>query len=374
MKVLVLSKYSRIGASSRLRSLQYLPYLESNGVECNVASLFDGEYLRVLYQEGRRPKVQGVWLYIKRLLVLFGLFKYDLIYIEKEIFPYLPAFAERLLRLLGRPYVVDYDDAIFHNYDLSDSWIIRRFFSHKINAIMHNSACVIAGSAYLAARARAAGAPYVELVPTVVDHTRYIPRSSSSAERPVIGWIGSPSTQKYVLRIREALINVCQAHNARLMLVGATHQILAEFPGLDIDVLPWSEETEADVIRQMDIGIMPLSDGPWERGKCGYKLIQYMACAVPVIASPVGVNVDIVTGSQSGLLADTLGEWESALLQLLEAPDQRRKLGAAGRKAVEDTYSLQVQAPILCRIFEAVINKAKPGQALGSSDNIRLQS
>lgn len=356
-KILLLSKYPRMGASSRLRSLQYLPHLEADGFDVTVSSLFDDAYLSSIYKKEGRSALVIARLYFKRLLALLSGYQYDLIWIEYEVFPYFPAFAERLLKLLGKPYIVDYDDAIFHNYDLSRNPFIRRFLGRKIDTVMRNSACVIAGNAYLAERAKAAGAPRVEQVPTVVDHRRYTPRNGTDKQRPVIGWIGSPSTQKYVVGIREALEKVCTEHDARLMLVGATPQVVAELPGMDVEVIPWSEEKEAALIRKMDIGIMPLPDGPWEKGKCGYKLIQYKACSVPVIASPVGVNVDIVNGSQSGLLAGSKAEWESALQQLLESAEQRAKLGISGRQAVEETYSLQAQAPVLRRIFIEAISK-----------------
>jgi len=351
MKILLLSKYSRKGASTRLRSLQYLPFLESEGFQVTVSSLFDDQYLDQLYQHGKRAPLRMMMLYFRRLVVLLGAFRYDLIWIEKEIFPYMPAFAERMLHFLGKRYVVDYDDAVFHSYDLSGNPVLRRVLGRKIDVVMRCASCVVAGNEYLASRAKAAGATRVELVPTVVDPTRYSPIGSSMASRPVIGWIGSPSTQGYVVDIARVLTSQCQKHNARLRLVGASVNIASEFPGVDVDVVPWSEASEAELIAGMDIGIMPLPDGPWEKGKCGYKLIQYMACAIPVIASPVGVNVDIVGTNRCGMLAARAVEWDGALDKLLESPAQRLELGRAGRQAVENWYSLAVQAPILAGIF-----------------------
>ena len=351
MKILLLSKYSRKGASTRLRSLQYLPFLEAEGFQITVSSLFDDQYLNQLYQHGKRASFRTVMLYIRRLFALLSVFRYDLIWIEKEIFPYLPAFAERILRLLGKRYVVDYDDAIFHNYDLSGHSGLRRVLGGKIDVVMRFSSCVVAGNDYLAIRARKAGAVRVELVPTVVDATRYNSKESQLPVHPVIGWIGSPSTQRYVVDIARALTSTCQKHKARLLLVGASSDITTEFPGIDVQVVPWSEESEAEFIAQMDVGIMPLPDGPWEKGKCGYKLIQYMACGIPVVASPVGVNVDILGASQCGFLAANTAEWKVALDKLLESPEQRLQLGRAGRQAVENRYSLSVQAPILAAIF-----------------------
>lgn len=351
MKILLLSKYSRKGASTRLRLLQYLPFLETDGFQITVTSLFDDQYLDQLYRNGKRAPLRMLMLYLRRLFVLLSAFRYDLIWIEKEIFPYMPAFAERVLYWLGKRYVVDYDDAIFHNYDLSGNPVLRRVLGRKIDVVMRYASCVVAGNDYLVSRAKAAGAVCVELVPTVVDASRYNLKESLAAAHPVIGWIGSPSTQSYVVDIAPALTSLCQKHNARLLLVGASADIASEFPGLDVEVASWSEESEADLIAQMDIGIMPLPDGPWEKGKCGYKLIQYMACGIPVIASPVGVNVDIVGASQCGLLAANVVDWELALAKLLESPERRIQLGSAGRKAVESWYSLSVQAPVLARIF-----------------------
>ncbi|MEX0606022.1 MAG: glycosyltransferase family 4 protein [Marinobacter sp.] len=351
MKILLLSKYSRKGASSRLRSLQYLPFLAAEGFQVTVSSLFDDQYLDQLYRQGRRAPLHVMVLYLRRLRVLLSVLRYDLIWIEKEIFPHMPALAERILRWLGKRYVVDFDDAIFHNYDLSGNPVLRQIMGQKIDVVMRCADWVVAGNDYLANRAKMAGAACVELVPTVVDAARYSPTGSSAASRPVIGWIGSPSTQSYVVDIARILKVQCQKHDARLLLVGASVDIANEFPGVDVEVVTWSEASEAELIARMDIGIMPLSDGPWEKGKCGYKLIQYMACGIPVIASPVGVNVDIVGMNQCGMLAASIAEWDVALDKLLESPAQRLQLGSAGRQAVENRYSLSVQAPVLAGIF-----------------------
>ena len=355
MKVLVFTKYPRMGASSRLRTLQYLPILEQRGFEFTVSSLFDETYLENLYNNGSRSRLALLKYYSKRLLKLFSVGRYDLIWIEKELFPYLPAFSEQALALIGKKYIVDYDDAIFHNYDLSNNPILRKFLAKKIDKVMANASCVIAGNTYLAERAQAAGAKYIEWVPTVVDQSRYLPLTKTKGVQKVIGWIGSPSTQKYILDIKEALHAVCERHSARLLLVGATQDIINQLPDIQVEVAPWSEDSEGQLIQQMDIGIMPLPDGPWEKGKCGYKLIQYMACGVPVVASPVGVNSDIIDGSKCGYLADDLEQWTNSLSILLSSAEQREIFGNAGRKAVEETYSLQVQTPILARIFNSII-------------------
>lgn len=354
MKVLVFTKYPRMGASSRLRTLQYLPLLEQQGFEFTVQSLFDEAYLKNLYSKGSRSRLAVLKYYFKRLITLLTAPRYDLLWIEKELFPYLPAFAERILTLFDVRYIVDYDDAIFHNYDLSSNPIIRRLLAHKIDKVMMHSECVMAGNRYLAARAKSAGAKNIQLLPTVVDHSRYQSRPENDANLLTVGWIGSPSTQKYVVEIFSALQAVHQKTPFRLLLVGATDEISVQLPGLQVEVQPWSEESEVDLICSMDIGIMPLQDGPWEKGKCGYKLIQYMASGVPVVASDVGVNSEIVNHWSVGFLASNDSEWQEALASLLTDLSLREQYGSNGRLAVEKYYSLHAQLPMLLSVLNSI--------------------
>lgn len=336
--------------------LQYIPFLEREGNTVDVANMLDEQYLIRLYDGSGST----IWHYIKyyfcRLAWLFKARKYDVIWLEKEIFPYFPAWAEKVLVLIGVRIIVDYDDAIFHNYDMSSNPLIKKFLNDKIARVMRYSSCVVAGNSYLATYASDAGAEKVVVVPTVIDLERYDVKKNGEGNKLVIGWMGSPSTQKYIIEIKDALIAQCKAYGAKIILVGADTKLVNEFQGVDIEVLPWSEDAEVEMIQQMDIGIMPLKDGPWEKGKCGYKLIQYMACAVPVIASPIGVNVDIVNGSKSGLLAKSLEDWEQSLGHLLSSAEVREKLGLSGRRSVENHYSVQVQASSLMRIMSEIAN------------------
>ncbi|GGY06681.1 hypothetical protein GCM10007160_37810 [Litchfieldella qijiaojingensis] len=255
----------------------------------------------------------------------------------------------------GIPYVVDYDDAVFHNYDLSQNRLVRIFLGSKIDRVMENSAIVICGNNYLSERAQLAGASQVECVPTVVDASRYPITKSQANKIPVIGWIGSPSTQCYVLKLKPILEKLCLNNHVRVVLVGATASFVEQWGNLPVEILPWTEDTEVQAISGFDIGIMPLPDGPWERGKCGFKLVQYMACGKPVVASPVGVNVDIVNVWRCGILAGDLSDWHTALQTLLNDSDLRKSLGGSGRQAVEKHYSLQAQSPRLVKILRNAV-------------------
>lgn len=361
MKVALLSKYSRLGASSRLRSLQYLPALQQAGINVTPHALFDDDYLKRLYGGEGRSLAAVARRYAARASKMCRIKQADLIWLEYEALPYVPYWMEKGLMPRGVPYVVDYDDAVFHHYGLSSKRLVRRLLGNKIDKVMANATAVICGNDYLAERAKQAGARCIEQVPTVVDVTRYrafLAEEHKPNQSPVIGWIGSPSTQSYVLELRPVLEAMHRQHGARLVLVGAQPQIAEQFGELPVEVLPWSEKSEAQAISGFDIGIMPLPDGPWERGKCGYKLIQYMAAGKPVVASSVGVNVEIVEGWQCGELADEPEDWSQALGGLLVDPARRHALGQRGRQAVEQHYSLQAQAP---RLAEILISASRRG-------------
>ncbi|GHE76999.1 hypothetical protein GCM10019059_40240 [Camelimonas fluminis] len=222
----------------------------------------------------------------------------------------------------------------------------------KIDRVMARSALVMAGNPYLADRAHKAGATWVEIVPTVVDADAYdtSPRREVDG-RPRIGWIGSPSTwTQYMLPMLPMLSNLAERYGAALRVVGAGPR--AE--GNGIENLPWSEEGESGLIQSMDIGLMPLDDSPWSRGKCGYKIIQYMACGLPVVASPVGVNAEIVEDGVTGFLATTETEWGTAIGRLLSDPDLRHRMGMAGRRRMEEHYSLQIWGPRVASMLRKV--------------------
>jgi glycosyltransferase involved in cell wall biosynthesis len=324
-------------------------------MDISVVPLFSDAYIRALYS-GQSRWLEVIGGYGRRVLALLGVSQYDLVIIEKELFPFFPAFVERLLHALCVPYVSDYDDALFHRYDHHASAFVRKMLGGKIDSVMRNSAVVVAGNEYLAARACEAGARRVEVIPTVVDTDSYEPKGNFN-ETPIVGWIGTPGTSKYLQPLLPVFRRLQKEMDVRFVAVGARPE---DFTGTPVEAWPWSQETEAETIRQFDIGIMPLPDSPFERGKCGYKLIQYMAAAIPVIASPVGVNKQIVRDGENGYLATSSKEWMSALVRLLELDHAKRSsMGIAGRQGVDKWYSLSVQAPRLLKVLQDVVDTGK---------------
>jgi len=350
MRVLLLSRYARLGSSSRLRYYQFLPELAAHGIDVDVSPLLPDSYLSSLYRSGERPLSMVMRAYLTRIVQMLALRRHDLLWIEKELLPWLPYGFERLLLKWAPPYVIDYDDAWFHVYDSHPQRFVRALLGHKLDRIMQQAAAVTVGNSYLAARALAAGASRVEVLPTVIDLSRYgAPQDKDGSGPLTIGWIGSPVTARYLGLVLDPLRRVCSEGSARLVLVGANDNVV---PELDAARLGWSEDTEVEEIRTFDIGIMPLSNTHWERGKCGYKLIQYMACAKPVIASPVGVNRDIVEHGVNGFLAETPEEWYRAVQALRADPALRHTMGMAGRAKVERLFTLERVAPRLIGVLK----------------------
>lgn len=343
MKLLVLTRYADLGASSRLRTAQYLPHLRDAGIEIVRHSLLDDDYLRSFYG-GQRARLSPTGRgYFARWRVLRRISQFDAVMVEKESFPWLPAISE-LLYYGNAPLWLDYDDAVFHRYDQHRFAAVRSVLGNKHDALMQRANLVTVGNAYLGDRALSAGCRWVERIPTVIDIDRYKIRSrdSTPGDRVVIGWIGSPSTAPYLKLVSPVLQKLALRHRIRCVAIGARRNQLV---GTPFAASAWSESTEVASLHGIDIGIMPLPDTPWERGKCGYKLVQYMACGLPVVASPVGVNVEIVREGQNGLLASSNTEWERALETLIVDRSLRLSMGEFGRQRVEAEYCVQVQAP-----------------------------
>lgn len=350
LRVLALTRYGALGASSRMRFYQYLPTLAQAGSQVEVQPLFEDASLSARYAAGQYGLEVIFQRLARRIAILWKRKKFDVLWIEKEALPWLPLWLELTL-LNGVPYVLDYDDAVFHNYDLHRSELVRYFYGKRLDFLMAGAALVVGGNEYLASRARTAGAPWVEVLHTVIDLKRYAtnPIAKSFADvLPRIVWIGSPSTARYLEGLRKPLQTLSLRVPFVLRVIGAT----VDWSGVNVECVQWSQDTEVVSIAEGVVGVMPLLDSAWERGKCGYKLIQYMACGLPVVASPVGVNTEIVEDGTNGFWATTDSDWVAALERLLRNSDLRRRMGREGRQRVEAKYCLQVTGPRLVELLK----------------------
>jgi glycosyltransferase involved in cell wall biosynthesis len=360
MRVHVLPRYTRLGASSRVRFYQYVPYLERLGLQVTISPFFRDRYQKRFQKDGHKSPLEALRGYIGRTAALLSATRFELLWIEKDALPWIPDAIESILVNRGIPYVLDYDDAVFHQYDLHRSTLVRQMLGKKHKTIMRSAALVIAGNQYIKDHALSIGAPSVEIIPTVVDMERYhadLRRITTHLSRDVVvGWIGQRHNAHYLSILGEAVKKLTAEGVSKFTAVGAGDGV-KELP---FEVLPWSEATEIELIANFDIGIMPLPDEPFERGKCGYKLIQYMACGKPVVASPVGVNSEIVEHGVNGFLAETPQQWEHALRLLCNDSRLRERMGAAGRRKVETTYSVQATLPRLVELLKAAAIRQVP--------------
>jgi glycosyltransferase involved in cell wall biosynthesis len=347
LRVLALSKYDRLAASARQRFVLYQPALARRGIELELSPLFDDAYLRERFGSGAQRAEHVGRAIARRLRAMLEVRRHDLAIVHYELIPFLPAPVERAL-LAGVPYVHDFDDAIFHTYDEHRRPAVRRALGDKIGRVIAGARAVLAGSRYLADYAARYNRE-VHLVPTVVDLDRYRVLDAPRTGGPfTVSWIGSPSTSEYLAELVEPLSRLAAEGPVRLVAVGARP---FDIPGVQVEVRPWREDREVEDILEGDVGVMPLPDIPWARGKCAFKLIQYMGCGLPVVASPVGANHEVV-GPETGFLAAGPDAWLDALRRLRDDPALRMRLGAAGRARIEAGFSLASQADRVAGVLE----------------------
>jgi len=358
VQVVAFTRYGREAAATRQRLLQYIPALSAAGIEVRYEPLLGDEYVRSLAAGRSFSRADVVRAYFRRARGLLAGPKAEIVWVYAENFPFLPGWFERLSLSRSRAVIYDFDDAFFHNYDSSPKPLVRALLGKKLQPLMRRAAACCCGNAYLEDYA-SRFCRRTLIVPTVVDTDSYKPGAAfrGPSDPLVIGWIGSPTTWRYLRPLLPLLEELVRERGVRVRVVGAGPQAETDrFPGLDL--VEWTEAREVADVQAMDIGIMPLPDETWALGKSGYKLIQYMACGLPVVASPVGVNSDIVRHGETGFLAATPEQWSLFLKQLLDDPDLRLRMGCAGRKRAEEEYSLQVHAPRLIELFKSVASAA----------------
>jgi glycosyltransferase involved in cell wall biosynthesis len=294
----------------------------------------------------------------QRLTTLKAIKQYDLVYIFREAALLGPPVFERMIARSGVPLVFDFDDAVFVSYrSPSNGYLSYLKFAGKTKAICRLSSHVMAGNPYLANYARQVN-PNVTVIPTTIDTDKYQPRQTKSASVPVVGWTGSYSTVQHLDTLRDALQRLAERDKFRLRVIGTpTYQL----PGIDVEAMKWRSDTELDNLNAIDIGVMPLPDDAWSRGKCGLKALQFMALGIPTICSPVGVNTEIIQDNRNGFIAATEAEWVGKLSSLIRSVELRERLGKAGRETVEQKYSAKTQAPRVFEIFTSVLRSADAG-------------
>lgn len=354
IRVLFIVPYPSDGASNRLRVEQYLPCLDREGISCRVRPFVGRRFYRILYSRGRHLQKAFYFLIaiINRLLDILRSLRYDVVFIHREALPVGSTFIESAFYMLGKRIIFDFDDAIFlPNTSKINDYIERFKNPNKIARIITLSSHVVAGNGYLEEYARKFN-KNVTVVPTPIDTGIYKPLQPENrrSETVTIGWIGSLTTRVYLDDIADVLTALtAKCRNVKLKFVGNWSGL--ERPIAGADYVEWSLDKEISEISLFDIGIMPMPDDMWTRGKCGFKILLYMACGIPVVSSPVGVNKEIIRDGENGFLASSGKEWEHKLSILVEDGALRKRFGLAGRETVEAHYSVARTSPAIINVI-----------------------
>jgi glycosyltransferase involved in cell wall biosynthesis len=311
--------------------------LRERHISVTVAPLLSDDYVSRRLAGVDIDYIDVAAAYLSRIGVLATSARYDVLWVESECFPRWPSTEIKILRRLKFPVVIDLDDAIFHSYDRHPSRVVRRLLGQKIDLVFKHASAVVVGNEYLAERAKRAGATRVYKVPTVVDPHPYAEAVPTPHKKITFGWIGSASTAHYLRTITSELEELCSSLDARVCLIGVERH---HFTHASVQLKTWGEDTEIDDLSACDIGLAPLSDGPWERGKCGLKAIQYMAIGIPVLAANVGVLPELVKHGETGFIYRDGPEFSRYARTLALDPDLRQRMGATGRERVAKYYSI----------------------------------
>jgi glycosyltransferase involved in cell wall biosynthesis len=344
------TKYTAQGASSRYRTYQYIDGFENEGLHTALYPLFSNNYVQQYYQTGRKNIWTIVKAYYRRIQQIRNVPQQEILFIEYELFPYLPLWLESFL-LRKRKYVLDYDDALFHQYNQSRFFPVRWLLGYKLDQLATKAATVITGSPYLTAYFQQYNSTVVE-IPTSLNPADYY-TASKPLQPYLIGWLGSHSSVKNLFPLIPALQQIQSKYGVGFVFCGVPAHLQTHFSVLQVDFISWSGAAEKQMLAQIHAGIMPLADTSFNRGKCGFKLIQYMAAGLPTVSTPLEANIKI-NRSGKNLHAHSVNEWVVALEKLIENAAYYATVGQDNLQIVNRYYSIQQNTPLYIQVFKSI--------------------
>ncbi len=340
-----------LAPGQRYRIEQWAPHLEAQGITVEMLPFADEALMRWLHQPGHSgAKVTGLARCLGRhVRWLFDLRGYDAIYLFRAASIVGPALLERVLPWLGRPVIYDFDDAIY----LLHTTAANRAFGWlkcpgKTARLCRLSSHVVVGNSYLAQYARQHN-ERVTVIPSSVDTDAYATGYKNTAPgRAIVGWTGSSTSQTYLESFAPLLRALHQRREIEFHVISDRQP---ELPNVPVIWHRWSPETEITDLARFDVGIMPMPDDEWARGKCAMKALLYMALGIPTVCSAVGTNVEVIQHGANGLLARTDEEWLACLESLIDDAALRQRLGTAGRQTIEERYSMRHCAALFADVI-----------------------
>ena len=357
MKVFAVASYPVEAAASRYRVIQYIPELAKQGIEVVFSPFVVSRAFEHLYDRNRRGKtsVSLMQAVVRRVIESFRLKGADVLLIQREAMLFGPPWFERLAAA-RIPVVLDLDDPTYLGsvYSIYGGAVAALRWRSKGDSLIGLADLTLCGNDEIANYVRKHGGD-ARVIPTIVDAAVFSPRERPGNRVPVIGWIGTQATYNYVEKLYPVLERLRKKHEFELRVVGSDRPA-PSIPGLRVTSDPWQLSREVEDFRSIDIGIYPLVDEEYSRGKSGFKAIQYMAVGVPFVMSPVGICATIGKPDATHLLANTESDWYDALDRLLESPALRREIGSRGRQHVLETYSIRKNAEVIASALQESID------------------
>lgn len=357
-RVIFLTQTPLMGASARYRVYQYLDFLDKNGIECIVSTGVQESILnrymnnsnfinKILYYSS---------IFFKRMSELGRIGDVDCVFLQRDILIHSYPIIEKLIALRNKRIIFDFDDVLYlYPSHKNIGFLFRLFWDKgKIERIIKTSKHVIVGNNFLKNYALQFS-DKVTMIPTSIDMSLYNREKKElgkNAKATTIGWIGSQGTFGYLKDLFPVFIELAKKFKIELKVVGAYGP---QVNGLKIDYRDWNINTEIEDIYGFDIGVMPLTDDEWSKGKSGTKLLQYMAAGIPAIASPVGINTEIIKDGINGFLADSQGEWINKISFLIDNKSLVDKICKEAKRTVEEDYSTKANASKLIKVIKEVL-------------------
>ena len=335
-KIFFFTKYSHYSPSYRIRFLAYKHYLENNFYSVYTKELFDEKFYKNKIFKNKINIFLLIYFYIRRIYFLFFLQKPFIAIIHIEVLPFIPFLGEFILRLRKVPFIIDIDDAVYFRFENTNK-IFSKLYKNKFKNMAKISDAVFAGNKFHI-NFFDNYSNNIKYFPTVIDcknNDLYL--NYKKHDRFTLVWIGTPSTSIYLKKLITVFNKLNILHNIDIKIIGANIDNISNLNSINLD---WDEKTELYEITKCHIGIMPLNNTKWELGKCGYKILQYMSLKLPVIASPVGVNKEIIQNNYNGLLASSTNDWYNKILYLKQNPELMEKFSENGYVTVKKRFNL----------------------------------
>ncbi len=350
-KIIFFPKYGNSSPSFRVRFKSYIPYLEKNSYKVITKVLFNNKFYTERIFLKKTNYLKSLYYYFRRLYYILFYRKPFIAVIHIELLPYIPYLGEFILKIRKIPYIVDIDDAVylrFHN----KNFILNYLLNIKFNYMIKNASSIFAGNKFHFNNFKILN-KNIHYFPSVIDFNKYEKFINNTKHKNfTIVWIGTPSTSIYLLDIVDELNFLIDKHGIDLKLIGADKNLLSNLKGKFID---WSEKNELSELSKCHVGIMPLRNTKWERGKCAYKILQYMALKLAVVASPIGVNKEIIVEGKNGFLANNQKDWSLKIIELKKNEKLFNKVSSEGHLTSKNNFNIE-NYKIL---YRDILNKIK---------------